>query len=341
MQILITGAAGFIGFHLAKKLLQNGHSVVGVDNINDYYNPDLKLDRLEELGLKKDQVVFKNTKCLSSSHENLVFYKSDLTDDRFLNTELSNFSFDLVCHLAAQPGVRYSIENPKAYIESNIVAFLNIMEFVRSQNIKRILYASSSSVYGELNTVPFSENDVVDKPVSLYAATKKSNELMAFTYSHLYKIETIGLRFFTVYGPWGRPDMAYFSFTKNISEGKEIQLYNMGNMFRDFTYIDDIVDSITVIAENKKGIHFSNNYKVYNIGNNRPEKLIDFINVIEQELDKMATIKYVEMQMGDVTRTYADISSLTQDFGYKPNTSIKEGIAKFITWYKSYYHKIS
>ena len=340
MQILITGAAGFIGFHLAKKLLQNGHSVVCVDNINNYYSPDLKLDRLEELGLKKIQVVIEKTKCLSSTYENLVFYKFDLTDDSFLNAELSNFHFDLVCHLAAQPGVRYSIDNPKAYISSNIVAFLNIMEFVRNQKIKRILYASSSSVYGELNTVPFSENDVVDKPVSLYAATKKSNELMAFTYSHLYQIETIGLRFFTVYGPWGRPDMAYFSFTKNVSEGREIQVFNMGNMFRDFTFIDDIVDSINAIVENKNSIHFLNNYKIYNIGNNRPEKLIDFINVIEKELDKKAIIKYVEMQMGDVTKTYADISSVSQDFDYKPNTTIQEGLAKFIAWYKSYYNKL-
>jgi len=335
MKVLVTGVAGFIGYHLTKRLLLNGHTVFGIDNINDYYNQELKIDRLNDLGLNRDEVVVEYKECKSVKYENFYFFKFDLTDDNFLNKQFGDISIDKICHLAAQPGVRYSIENPKAYIQSNIVAYLNMLEFARNNKINYFIYASSSSVYGESNDVPFSESAVVDKPVSLYAATKKSNELMAYTYSHLYDISTIGLRFFTVYGPWGRPDMAYFSFAKAILEGTPIHLYNYGEMLRDFTYINDIIEGIVRIVE--IGIHSSANYKIYNIGNNRAEKLIDFVFELENVFNKKAILNLSPMQPGDVTRTYANVDDLVSDYGFNPNTPISIGLKEFSNWYIKYF----
>jgi UDP-glucuronate 4-epimerase len=335
MKVLVTGVAGFIGYHLTKRLLLNGHTVFGIDNINDYYSQELKIDRLNELGLNREDVIVEYKECKSNKYENLHFYKFDLTNADFLSKQFGKISIDKICHLAAQPGVRYSIENPKAYIQSNIVAYLNVLEFARNNRINHFIYASSSSVYGESSDVPFSESSVVDKPVSLYAATKKSNELMAYTYSHLYGIETIGLRFFTVYGPWGRPDMAYFSFSKLILEDGIINLYNYGEMMRDFTYIDDIIEGIIRIIEVNKNDNLK--YKIYNIGNNKAEKLIDFVNQLETVFEKKANINLFPMQPGDVTSTFANVDELIKDFGFSPNTSIKEGLQKFALWFKYYF----
>jgi len=337
MKILVTGIAGFIGYHLTKRLLLNGHMVIGIDSINNYYSQDLKIDRLIELGLNRDDVFVEYKECKSTKYDSLRFYKFDLTNADFLNNHFSGTGIEKICHLAAQPGVRYSIVNPQAYIQSNIVAYLNVLEFARHQKVNQFLYASSSSVYGESSVVPFSENSVVDKPVSLYAATKKSNELMAYTYSHLYGLETIGLRFFTVYGPWGRPDMAYFSFAKLLLEGGEINLYNNGDMMRDFTYIDDIVEGISRIIEASK--RSDSKYRIYNIGNNKAEKLIDFVNQLEIVFRKKANLNLYPMQPGDVTKTFANVDELIQDFGFSPNTSIRAGLTNFAKWYKEYYSK--
>ncbi|HDX9587165.1 TPA: NAD-dependent epimerase [Bacillus pseudomycoides] len=319
---LITGAAGFIGMHLSKKLLELGCKVIGYDNLNDYYDINLKESRLNIL----------------NQYKNFTFHKADLTDKDYLEELFAKNKINIVINLAAQAGVRYSIENPDAYIQSNIVGFLNILEMCRHHQVDHLLYASSSSVYGANKKIPFSTEDQVDNPVSLYAATKKSNELMAHTYSHLYKIPTTGLRFFTVYGPYGRPDMAYFSFTKAIMEGKSIKVFNNGDMYRDFTYIDDIIDGIMKLVENSPAL--TNNelpYKVYNIGNNKPEKLMDFIQAIEHAVGKEANKEFYPMQPGDVYQTYADVSDLIHDVGFKPDTPIQEGINRFVEWYKKLY----
>lgn len=340
MKILLTGVAGFIGFHTARKLILNKHEVVGLDNINDYYDINLKFDRLKELGIPKNNAVEFN--CLTASRrffKNFKFIRANLIDSPVLEKLFDDEKFEVVCNLAAQAGVRYSIENPRTYIDSNITGFLNILECCRNHNIKHLVYASSSSVYGLNKKIPFETSDNVDHPISLYAATKKSNELMAHTYSHLYGFSTTGLRFFTVYGPWGRPDMAYFLFTDAIIKNKSIKLFNNGHMERDFTYIDDIVKGIVKIIE--KGLdnrsQSSDLYKVYNIGNNDSVKLMSFIESIEDNLGMKAKKEMLPMQPGDVIRTWANVDALIEDYNYKPSTPIKLGVKNFITWYKNYY----
>ena len=336
MKILVTGAAGFIGFHVSGKLLSMGHSVVGLDNINDYYDVNLKHGRLAELGISRQAE--KNTIAESTIHgEKFRFTYMDLEDRKSLPELFENEKFDVVCNLAAQAGVRYSIENPFAYIESNIIGFMNILEACRNYDVKKVVYASSSSVYGLNDKMPFSTDDNVDNPISLYAATKKSNELMAHTYSHLFGIKTIGLRFFTVYGPWGRPDMAMFLFTDAILNDKPIKVFNEGRLSRDFTYIDDIVDGViaTLFKEDKDG---DNLYELYNIGNSKPVKLLDFISEIEKSTGKTAQKDYLPMQPGDVERTWADVEPLKRDFDYEPSTEIGEGVRNFVEWYKKYYN---
>lgn len=330
MKILITGTAGFIGFHLAKKLLDEGHTVIGYDNINDYYDVNLKYARLDELGICKNEIK-DNKKTLSKKYKNHKFIKANLEDSNVLNKLFEEEKFDAVCNLAAQAGVRYSIENPHAYIQSNIVGFTNILEACRNYDVKNLSYASSSSVYGLNKEQPFKTTDKTDSPISLYAATKKSNELMAHAYSHLYGIKTTGLRFFTVYGPWGRPDMAPMLFADAISNDRAIKVFNNGEMSRDFTYIDDIVEGII------KVIKKPSDFKIYNIGNNSPIALMDFIKNLENSLGKKAEKIFLPMQDGDVVSTYADVSELIKDFAYKPNTKLEDGIKEFVNWYKKMY----
>lgn len=342
MKILVTGSAGFIGFHLVQKLLKQGAKVVGIDNINDYYDRELKFSRLNEAGISR-QAKNWHQPVKSDKDSNYTFIRMNLEDRAEMEGLFKNEKFDAVCNLAAQAGVRYSIENPHAYIQSNIVGFLNILEGCRHNNVKHLVYASSSSVYGNNKKMPLSTNDPVDNPISLYAATKKSNELMAHTYSHLYGIPSTGLRFFTVYGPWGRPDMAYFLFTKAILENKPIKVFNHGDLYRDFTYIDDIVKGILKVIEKPpltppKGEN-EECYKVYNIGNSEPVKLMDFIETIEKAWGKEALKEYHDMQPGDVYKTFADVSDLQNDFGYAPKTSIEKGIGRFVKWYSEYYKK--
>ena len=338
MKILVTGAAGFIGFYVSKVLLSKGHTVVGLDNINDYYDVNLKLSRLKELGIDKNEAEVFNTIC-NSKNDDFSFIKMNLENREELPKLFKNEKFDIVCNLAAQAGVRYSIENPETYVDSNLVGFLNILECCRHNDIKHLVYASSSSVYGLNEKIPFSTDDNVDHPISLYAATKKSNELMAHTYSHLFKVPTTGLRFFTVYGPWGRPDMAMFLFTDAIVNDRPIKVFNHGKMERDFTYIDDIVEGVIRVIEKSPKDRIENNdyYKVYNIGNNDSVKLLDFINEIEINLDKIASKDMLPMQPGDVERTWADVDDLIKDYDYHPNTSIKVGVKSFIDWFKDYY----
>ncbi len=348
MKILVTGAAGFIGFHLTKRLIYEGIEVVGLDTINDYYDPGLKLDRLKELGIDASDIKF-NEEISSKQHQNYKFIKLDLENREKLFQLFEREHFTHVCNLAAQAGVRYSIENPYAYIDSNIVGFVNILEACRHHHIKHLAYASSSSVYGLNEEMPFSTSDNVDHPISLYAATKKSNELMAHTYSHLYGIPTTGLRFFTVYGPWGRPDMALFKFTKAILADETIDVYNQGNMERDFTYIDDIVEGVYRVIINPaegnpdwRGSHpvpgeAKSPFKVYNIGNSSPVGLMDFIAEIEKNLGKEAQKNFMPLQEGDVPRTWADVSDLERNLNYKPSTSIQKGVKEFIDWYLKYY----
>lgn len=332
-KILVTGAAGFIGFHLSKRLLDGGDAVVGIDNLNDYYDVKLKKARLGIL----------------RKHENFSFTKLDIKNRDRVDTLFEDHLFDVVLHMAAQAGVRYSIENPYAYIDSNIVGFMNILEGCRYKGVQHLVFASSSSVYGANTLMPFSVHHNVDHPISLYAATKKANELMAHVYSSLYKIPCTGLRFFTVYGPWGRPDMALFSFTKSILEGTYIDVFNYGRMKRDFTYIDDIVEGVARIMDRVPAANARWNgkapdpgtsfapYKIYNIGNNSPVGLMEFIGAIEKCLGKKAKKNFLPMQPGDVPKTYADIDDLMKAVGFRPSTSIGEGIRKFVTWYKKYY----
>lgn len=320
--ILVTGGAGFIGYHLSKQLLEYDCTVIGYDNLNDYYEVQLKYDRLKDL----------------EGREGYTFIKGDLADKEALGKLFQEYSFDIVVNLGAQAGVRYSIDNPDAYMSSNMVGFYNILECCRHYPVEHLVYASSSSVYGANKKVPFSVEDKVDYPVSLYAATKKSNELMAHCYSKLYGIPATGLRFFTVYGPFGRPDMAYFKFAKKIMNGETIQIYNNGDMMRDFTYIDDIVKGIANILPNPpEEIETGAKYKVYNIGNNKPEKLMDYIQTLEKHLGREAKKEFLPMQPGDVYQTYADVSDLMHIFNFKPSTSIDEGLSKFVTWFKEYY----
>lgn len=335
MKILVTGSAGFIGFHLSKKLLDRGDEVIGIDNLNDYYDVSLKLDRNKMLKRNK----------------RYRFYKIDICDRKKMDRLFKEHKFEKVCHLAAQAGVRYSLKNPYVYIDSNISGFLNILEGCKNTKVDHLVYASSSSVYGANTKMPFSVHDNVDHPVSLYAATKKANELMAHTYASLYNLPSTGLRFFTVYGPWGRPDMALFIFTKAILKGKTIDVYNYGNMKRDFTYIDDIVEgvmkSIDRIPTSDNSWDRNNSdpstsyapYKIYNIGNHKSVDLKYFISVIEANLGKKAKIKTLPIQKGDVPETYADIDDLKKDIGFAPSTPIEEGVKNFIKWYLEYYSK--
>lgn len=333
MKILVTGAAGFIGYHLSQRLLERGDEVVGLDNLNDYYPVSLKQDRLKQL----------------ESYQSFRFVKLDVADRQGMAELFAAEGFQRVVHLAAQAGVRYSIENPQAYIDSNLVGFGNILEGCRHNGVEHLVYASSSSVYGANEVQPFSEHHNVDHPVSLYAASKKANELMAHTYSSLYKLPTTGLRFFTVYGPWGRPDMALFLFTKGIIEGSPIKIFNHGQMIRDFTYIDDIVEgvirSLDKIAEADPDWSGREPdpatsyapYRIYNIGNNQPVQLLDFIEAIEEAVGKKAVRQLMPIQPGDVPSTFADVSALERDVGFKPTTSIKDGIQRFVEWYRDYY----
>ncbi len=321
-KILITGSAGFIGFHLSKRILEEGGEVVGFDNLNDYYDVNLKYARLEIL----------------EKYEKFTFIKGNLADKEAVDNLFITYKPDVVVNLAAQAGVRYSIDNPGSYIESNIVGFYNILEACRNYPVEHLLYASSSSVYGNQKKTPFSTDDNVDHPISLYAATKKSNELMAFTYSHLYNIPATGLRFFTVYGPYGRPDMAYFSFTKKIMNGEAIKIFNNGDMYRDFTYVDDIVQGImNMLLNPPRPDENGDRAKVYNIGNNNPEKLMYFIETLEKAIGRVAEKEYLPMQPGDVYQTYADVTELQKDFDFKPSTSIEDGLNKFAKWYFEYY----
>jgi UDP-glucuronate 4-epimerase len=330
MNILVTGAAGFIGFHLSKRLLAENHHVIGVDNLNDYYDVRLKNERLKQL----------------ENHDKFTFYKVDLADSKGLNDIFERHSIPIVINLAAQAGVRYSLTHPHSYVHSNLVGFVNILEACRHYQVEHLLYASSSSVYGANTKTPFSTQDSVDHPVSIYAATKKANELMAHTYSHLFNIPTTGLRFFTVYGPWGRPDMAYYSFTKDIIEGNPIKVYNNGDMRRDFTYIDDIVEGIVKLLDHppqpdpNRDLDPSTShapYKIYNIGNNSPVRLMDFIQTLENLIGKKAKIEFLPMQPGDVKETYADITDLQKAAGFSPATPLKIGLGYFVDWFKKYH----
>ncbi|ANU20075.1 protein CapI [Planococcus plakortidis] len=332
MRILITGVAGFIGSTLAKKLMEFNHTIIGIDNLNDYYSVSLKESRL---GLLKGN--------------NFEFFKVNLEDSEKVDSIFKSEKPEVVINLAAQAGVRYSLENPKAYIDSNIVGFTNILESCRHGKVRHLIYASSSSVYGANTSLPFSVHDNIDHPLSLYAATKKANELMAHTYSSLYDIPTTGLRFFTVYGPWGRPDMALFMFTKNILEGKQIDVFNNGDMMRDFTYVDDIVEAISRLIDKPAqpnpdwtgespdpGTSYAP-YKIYNIGNNSPVRLMDFIEAIEEKTGKEAIKNFMPLQAGDVPATYANVEDLFRDIDFQPQTNIKDGVGKFVDWYVDYY----
>jgi UDP-glucuronate 4-epimerase len=330
LKVLVTGIAGFIGFHVAKRLLVEGYSVVGFDNINDYYDVRLKLDRLKELGIEE-----KDNQWIASN-SNLKFVKADLLEKEILMNLFDVEKFNFVIHLAAQAGVRYSLEAPQKYIDSNITGFLNILECCRNYPVKHLVFASSSSVYGLNAKIPFSAEDRTDSPISLYAASKKSNELMAHTYSHLFKIPTTGLRFFTVYGPWGRPDMAMHLFTDAIIKNKPIKVFNDGKMSRDFTYVDDIIESIKGVI-NKAPTNQQVPMNLFNIGNNKSEKLTDFIEQIENATQKISVKELLPMQAGDVEKTYADVQSLINYIDYKPKTSIQEGVGNFVNWYKKYY----
>ena len=339
MAILLTGAAGFIGFHLSKRLLIDGYDVIGIDDINNYYDPNLKKDRLNLLELTK-----------KNKQASWKFIKASLEDSKKISDIFTKYRPKIVINLAAQAGVRYSLENPNAYIQSNLVGFGNILENCKSYKVEHLIYASSSSVYGGNKNMPFSEEDGVNHPVSLYAATKRSNELIAHTYSHLYDLPTTGLRFFTVYGPWGRPDMALFLFTDAIIKKKPIKIFNNGKMLRDFTYIDDIIDGIVGIINNvaskDKDFNFADPqissswapYRLFNIGNSSPIKLMDFIKIIENCLGKKAIKEFQPMQPGDVEATSADINLLNKYSGFKPKISLEEGIPQFIEWYKTYYN---
>lgn len=349
MKILVTGTAGFIGFHLAQKLIERGDEVVGLDNINDYYEPSLKYDRLGDTGIEKDAVEY-NKLLKSTIYPNYRFIKLDLKDKDKLFRLFESGNFDRVCHLAAQAGVRYSITHPYAYLDSNMIGFMNIIEACRHNQIEHLTYASSSSVYGMNESMPFSTHDNVDHPISLYAASKKSNELIAHTYSHLYDLPTTGLRFFTVYGPWGRPDMALFLFTKAILNNQQIDVYNNGNMQRDFTYIDDIIEGVVRVIDHPPSgnpdwrgdspdpASSPSPYRIYNIGNNNPVHLMDFIGAIEEETGREAKKNFMPMQPGDVYKTWADVNDLIEDFVYRPRTDIREGVKKFVDWYRAYYN---
>lgn len=345
MKILVTGCAGFIGFHLSKKLLQRGDEVIGIDSLNEYYDINLKLNRLKELGVVDTKTGH------SPNYENFHFKTLNLSSKKDLKKLFQKNSFDAVCNLAAQAGVRYSLSNPESYLESNVTGFLNILECCKDYDVRNLCFASSSSVYGLNENYPYSVSDNVDHPISIYAVTKKSNELMAHSYSHLFNIKATGLRFFTVYGPWGRPDMALFKFTKAALSGEEIEVFNDGKMVRDFTYIDDIVDGVVSVIDNPASTDInwspkrpsasssSAPYKLYNIGNSQPVELMEFISILEDVLDKQIKKKFLPIQPGDVIKTFANVDNLEKELNYKPQTSVRQGILNFVSWYRSYYGK--
>lgn len=349
MKILVTGAAGFIGFHFARRLLDAGHDVVGLDNLNHYYDVNLKLARLRQLGIDPTMVAAKRL-VRSTAHERYFFIEMDLQDGLGLRQLFAEQKFDHVVNLAAQAGVRYSLENPQAYIDSNVLGFSNLLECCRYFPVRHLVFASSSSVYGLNQQVPFRTSDHTDHPVSLYAATKKSNELMAHTYSHLFGIPTTGLRFFTVYGAWGRPDMATMLFAKAITQGKTIKVFNHGEMSRDFTYVGDIVEGMIRVLDRPPQADSAFDatqpdpgtssvpYRVYNIGKGQPVRLLDFILTLEELFGRTTKKEYMEMQPGDVQHTYADVSGLERDFGYQPDTDLRKGLGHFVEWYRQYYH---
>lgn len=351
MKILVTGSAGFIGFFLTESLLKRGDEVVGIDNINDYYSQSLKYSRLQHSGIEKSLIQW-GSKVTSSKFPSYKFVRMNLEDKESLVQLFNEEKFDVIVHLAAQAGVRYSIENPDAYVQSNIVGFLNILEMSRHFSIKHLVYASSSSVYGKNSKMPFSVKDSVNHPVSLYAASKKANELMAHTYSHLYGIPTSGLRFFTVYGPWGRPDMAYFLFAEAIRSNRPIKVFNQGKMKRDFTYIDDIVNGVINVldhpshpdqdwnADDPDPSTSSAPYRIFNIGNNKPVELMKFINTLGKAMGKTPEMILMDMQPGDVQATWANVDELIKDFDYSPSTSIETGLGNFVEWYSTYYDNL-
>lgn len=332
MKVLITGTAGFIGMHLALRLAANGHAVTGLDNINSYYDANLKYARLAQQGIKKEEILYNK---LLSGNKNIYFIEIDLQDAGNLNALFAKQQFEMVINLAAQAGVRYSITNPKDYIDSNIIGFYNVLEACRNFAVPDLLFASSSSVYGNAVKTPFCEDDRTDSPISFYAATKKSNELMAHTYCHLYGFKTTGLRFFTVYGPWGRPDMAMFMFTKNILENKPIKVFNNGDLLRDFTYIDDTITGIESMVNSHNSSATS--FELFNIGHGQPVRLMDFIHALENCIGKKAKLEMLPMQEGDVKVTYADTRKLYEKYNYKPETDIQTGVAKFVKWYREFY----
>ncbi|MCR9289847.1 MAG: NAD-dependent epimerase/dehydratase family protein [Bacteroidetes bacterium] len=332
MKILVTGSAGFIGFHLTNRLLNEGYEVIGLDNLNNYYDVRLKLDRLRETGIEPSKVAY-NEPVRSVKYPNYTFIQLSIENAANLERLFSEHDFSKVCHFAAQAGVRYSLKNPEAYLQSNIVGFFNILEACKHHEIKHLIYASSSSVYGMSKNVPFSEDEKVDQPISLYAATKKSNELMAYTYSHLYSLPTTGLRFFTVYGPWGRPDMAPMIFTNAIMKGEKIKVFNNGDMSRDFTFVGDIIEGVFRIVKTSP----KKDYSIYNIGNNKPTNLMQFINILETVLDKKCDKEFFPLQDGDMKVTFADVSKLIKDFNYEPQTPLEDGLNSFVNWYRSYY----
>lgn len=331
MKILVTGAAGFIGFHTIKKLLKAGHEVTGIDVINDYYDQELKKKRLADIGITVNG--FSAQHCSSTLYDNFNFYLLDIADIDSVEEILKNYGVTHICHLAAQAGVRYSLINPGTYIQNNINVFFNLINIAKENGIQNFVYASSSSVYGLNEKVPFAVTDNTDRPVSLYAATKKANELIAHTYSHLYNLPTIGLRFFTAYGSWGRPDMAYFKFTKNIIEDKPIQVFNDGKMSRDFTHISDITDGVISAILYQPATPFH----IFNLGGKSPVALIDFLNILEEKIGKKAIIEWLPMQPGDVLSTYADISDSAKELGFMPKTGINEGLGEFVNWYRAHY----
>lgn len=348
MKILVTGCTGFIGYFLSKRLLERGDTVVGIDNLNEYYDVNLKFGRLNELGVSISTRNISGEQT-SQKYPKFSFKKIDIANEKDMDNLFKNEQFDGVCNLAAQAGVRYSIENPRVYVESNVVGFLNILEGCRNHGVNNLCFASSSSVYGLNKSQPFKTTDHTDHPVSLYAATKKSNEMMAHSYAHLYGIHTTGVRFFTVYGPWGRPDMAPMLFTDAILNNRAIKVFNHGDMSRDFTYVEDIVDGLVKIIDNpaqadpnwnaqdQKPNASTASYRIYNIGNNNHVKLLDFIETIEEKLGKKAKKEMLPMQDGDVQSTYADVSDLIHDFDYKPTTKLSDGIEQFVSWYTDFY----
>ncbi|MTB53158.1 NAD-dependent epimerase/dehydratase family protein [Lewinella sp. W8] len=335
--ILLTGAAGFIGYHLALALVAEGHRVVGVDNLNDYYDPELKWARLTAAGFDRDALATAG-KAESRLHPGLFFQKLALEDGAAMDALFAEHQFSVVCNLAAQAGVRYSLSNPQAYVASNVTGFVNVLENSRKHGVKHLVYASSSSVYGLNDKVPFAETDAVEQPASLYAATKRSNELLAHVYAHLYGLPTTGLRFFTVYGPWGRPDMAYYLFSDAILNDRPIKIFNHGRMSRDFTYVDDIVEGLRRIILQERPAQEGVPARIYNIGAGRPSSLLDFVETLERHLGKVAEKEYLGMQAGDVEKTFADTTALERDYGYRADTSLDEGIAAFVKWYREYNH---